>query len=59
MVENLATSAGEARDPVLISGLGRSSGVGNCNPLSILSWKIPWTEEPGGPQFMGSQRVKT
>ena len=24
---------------------------------SILAWKIPWTEEPGGPQFMGSQRV--
>ena len=24
---------------------------------SILAWRIPWTEEPGGPQFMGSQRV--
>ena len=24
---------------------------------SILVWKIPWTEEPGGLQFMGSQRV--
>ena len=24
---------------------------------SILSWKIPWTEEPGGLQSMGSQRV--
>ena len=23
---------------------------------SILAWKIPWTEEPGGPQFVGSQR---
>ena len=23
----------------------------------ILAWRIPWTEEPGGPQFMGSQRV--
>ena len=22
---------------------------------SILAWKIPWTEEPGGPQSMGSQ----
>jgi len=21
---------------------------------SILAWKIPWTEEPGGLQFMGS-----
>ena len=25
---------------------------------STLSWKIPWTEEPGGLQFMGPQRVK-
>ena len=24
---------------------------------SILAWKIPWTEEPGGPQSVGSQRV--
>ena len=24
---------------------------------SIIAWRIPWTEEPGGLQFMGSQRV--
>ena len=24
---------------------------------SILAWKIPWSEEPGGLQSMGSQRV--
>ena len=24
---------------------------------SILAWRIPWTEEPGGPQSKGSQRV--
>ena len=24
---------------------------------SILAWRIPWTEEPGGPQSMGWQRV--
>ena len=24
---------------------------------SILAWKIPWTEEPGGLQSMGSQRA--
>ena len=29
-----------------VSGLGRSSGEGNGNPL--LAWEIPWTEEPGG-----------
>jgi len=25
---------------------------------SILAWEIPWTEEPGRLQFMGSQRVR-
>ena len=24
---------------------------------SILAWEIPWTEEPGGLQLIGSQRV--
>ena len=24
---------------------------------SILAWKVPWGEEPGGLQSMGSQRV--
>ena len=24
---------------------------------SIFAWRIPWTEEPGGPQSMGPQRV--
>ena len=23
----------------------------------ILAWRIPWTEEPGGPQSMGLQRI--
>ena len=26
-------------------------------PSSILAWEIPWTEEPGGLQSLGSQRV--
>ena len=25
---------------------------------SILAWRIPWTEEPGGLQSLGSQRVE-
>ena len=25
---------------------------------SVLAWKIPWTEEPGGLQSMGSLRVQ-
>ena len=26
---------------------------------SILAWKIPWTEEPGGLWFMGLQKLQT
>jgi len=29
-----------------------------ANQSSILAWKIPWTEEPGGLQSTGSQRVR-
>ena len=36
-------------------GLGRSPGGGNGN---ILAWETPWTEEPGGLQSMGSERVR-
>ena len=25
---------------------------------SVLAWRIPWTEEPGGLQSMGSQRLR-
>ena len=32
------------------------SGEGNGNPLQY-AWKVPWTEEPGGLQSMGSLRV--
>jgi len=28
-----------------------------ATPSNILAWRIPWIEEPGGLQFMGSQRV--
>ena len=43
----------------------RVQSLGQEDPLekamathsSILAWEIPWTEEPGGLQFMGSRRV--
>ena len=31
---------------------------GMATHSSILAWEMPWTEEPGGLQFMGSQRVR-
>ena len=39
-----------------IPGWGRSSGEMAIH-FSTIAWKIPWTEEPGRQQSMGSQRV--
>ena len=44
----------------------RVQSLGQEDPLeegmethsSILAWKIPWTEEPGGLKSIGSQRVR-
>ena len=46
-----------AADLDLISGSGRSPGEGNGNHSSVLAWKIPCMEEPGGLQSMDLQRV--
>ena len=32
---------------------------GMATHFSILAWRIPWTEEPGGLQCMGSQGLDT
>ena len=50
-------SAYNVGDPGSIPGSGRSPGEGNDNPLQYSCLEIPWTEEPGGLQSMGSQRV--
>ena len=43
--------SGDAGDKDLIPGTGRSLGGGNTATYSsILVWRIPWTEEPGGVQ---------
>ena len=41
----------------LIPGLGRSLEKEMATHSSILSWRIPWIEEPGGLQSTGLQRV--
>ena len=48
-------SACNAGDLGLICWLERSPWEGNGYHSSILAEKIPWTEEPGGLQFMWSQ----
>ena len=50
-------SARNAGDLGSIRGLGRSPGEGNGNPLQYSCLENPWTEEPGGLQSTGSQRV--
>ena len=49
--------AGSAGDRGWIPGSGRSPTEGKGSS-SILVWRIPWTEEPGGLQSMQSQRVR-
>ena len=49
-------SACNEGDQGSIPGSGRSPGVGNGNPLSMVVWRILWTEEPGGLQSMGLQK---
>ena len=43
----------------LVQSLGQEDPLekGKATHSIILAWKIPWTEEPGGLQFVGLQRV--
>ena len=54
VLKNLPANAGDIRDTGSLLGLRRSPGGGCGNPLKC-SWRIPWTEEPGGLQSIGSQ----
>ena len=54
VVKKLPANTGDAGDTGSIPGLGRSPGGGNGNPLQYSCLEIPWTEEPGGLQCMGS-----
>ena len=58
VVKNPLANTGEAGDVGLIPGSGRSLEKGMATHSSILGWKIPQREEPGGLQFMGLQRVQ-
>ena len=57
MVKNLPANVGDAGDIGSIPGSGRSLEKEMATHSSILAWKIPQTEEPGGGQSMGLQRV--
>ena len=55
VVENLP-----AMQETQVLSLGQEDPLekGVVTHSGILAWRIPWTEEPGGPQSMESQRVK-
>ena len=55
MVKNLP-----AMQETWVRSLGQEDPLekGMATHSSILAWRIAWTEEPGGLQSMGSQRVR-
>ena len=57
MVKNPPANAGDIRDMGLILGQEDPLGKGMVTHFSTLACRIPWSEEPGGLQSMGSQRV--
>ena len=58
-MKNNLSCAGDTRGSGLISGLGRSPGLGNGTLSSILAWKIPWAEESGGLPAHGAAEQDT
>ena len=52
-------SACDAGDLGLIPGSEDSLEKGTATHSSILTWKIPWTEEPGGLQSTGHKELDT
>ena len=59
MVKNLPANARDIRDVSLIQGLEDPLAEDMTAHLSILAWRISWTEEPGGLHFMGSKKTQT
>ena len=57
MVKNLP--AMQELQEMWVQSLGREDPLeeGMATHSNIFAWRIPWTEEPGGLQSIGSQRV--
>ena len=56
VVKNLPANAGDLGSIPGRTTLWRSPEEGMETHPSILAWEIPWTEEPGGLESMGSQK---
>ena len=58
MVRNSLAKSGDVEDGVHFLGQEDPLKEGMATHSRILAWRIPWTEEPGGLQSTGSQRVR-
>ena len=58
VVKNLPANARHIKDMSSIPGLGYSLEAGMATHSSNLAWRIPWTEESGGLQSIGLQRLR-
>ena len=59
MVKNPPANVGDVRDADLIPQSEDPLEKEMATHSSILAWAIPWIEEPGGLQFIGSQKRET
>ena len=57
VVKSPSANVGDIGDTIKSLGQEDPLEEGMATHSSILAWRIPWTEEPGGPQSIGSQRV--
>ena len=58
VVKILHASSGDVRDEDLSLGLENPLEKGMATHCSILTWRIPWTGEPGGLKSTDLQRVR-
>ena len=58
VIKSAPASAEEVRSVGSIPGPEDPLEKGMLTHSSIFAWEIPWTEEPGGLQSIGSQRVR-
>ena len=59
VVKNPPAKAGDKRDAVRSLGWKDPLEEGLATHSSILAWRIPWTEEPGGLQSIGHEDLDT
>ena len=57
MIKNPPVNAGDVRDRIQSLDWEDPLEKGMATRSSIVTWEIPWTEEPGGLQSMGLQRI--